>query len=333
MREELIAYISEIYNIPTLSEKSGEVTAGTLSVSTVLWNGKDRFFLKQYRDQFTEDRVKDVHHVKQYFSDGGIPVILPLQTRLGSTYFTFGGHMYALFPFINETHLDRSDMPQKAMENMAIMLGKIHLLGKNSSIKINRTFKPWNKQKMLDIAEKIDAIIKGKKSHDDFDTLAKEDIDIKVELVKKNTKVFEDFNIGELHLTHGDYHDHNLFFNDKEDITHVFDFEKTDMSPRCYELIRSMHFTCLDGNITDEKIENAKLYLKAYNTAYPISKDEFSQGMQVYFLKMIHSLWILEEYYLGNNYRPSIFLAKNIDTLKYMQVHLDELTKKLASVL
>jgi Ser/Thr protein kinase RdoA (MazF antagonist) len=333
MQEALIAYISELYGIPGLSQKSGEVKTGTLSISSVLSNGTQKFFLKQYRESFTEERVQDVHRVKHYFNEGGIPVILPIKNNTGMTYFAYGGFLYALFPFIDEKHLDRTEMSQKAMESMATMLGKIHVLGKNPTITISAKFKPWDKTKLLSTAQKIVEIINAKKTKDEFDLLSLKNIETKVALVNATDKKLEDFKVGEPHLIHGDYHDHNIFINDNDEVTHVFDFEKSDMSPRTYELIRSMNFTCLDGNITDEKIDYARVYLNAYNTVYPISADEFKQGMEMYFMKTIHSLWVVEEYYLTSNYHPSLFLKKNMDMLMYMKDHREALNARLASIL
>lgn len=334
MHKELIAYISQLYNIGELTQISGEVTTGALTISTVLSNGTDRFFLKQYKENFTEDRVKDVHHAKLYFSEGGIPVILPILNSLGMTYFAYGGFLYALFPFVIGVHKDRNDMSTKALESMANMLGKIHILGKNPPFKISANFKTWDKTTFIDKADKIIEIIEDKKEQDEFDVLALKNITTKKELVEKaHNKVLADYNIGKPHLIHGDYHDHNVFFNEKDEVTNVFDFEKADMSPRTYELVRSMNFTCLDGPITEERLKNAVRYLQSYNEAYPITKAEFKEGLEVYYMKTIHSLWVVEEYYISKNLRPSIFLRNNMELLFYFKDHMKELEDRLLTAL
>jgi Ser/Thr protein kinase RdoA (MazF antagonist) len=281
----------------------------------------------------TEERIQEIHKVKEYFNNGGIPIVQPIANRLGKSYFSFDGYFYALFPYINEKHLNRNDMPPKALESMASMLGKIHLLGKDPGFTIHDTFASWDREGFKNKVEAILEKIKLKKTKDSFDTLALESITLKKKLVEDHPRPLADYAIGQYHLIHGDYHDHNVFFNEKFEVTHVFDLEKTSMSPRTFELIRSIHFVCLDGPVDEKRLENARTYLKAYAKVYPLSQEEFREGLEVYFMKRIYSLWIEDEYYLKNNQRPTIFLKNNVETISYFKDHLKDLGDTLGNVL
>jgi Ser/Thr protein kinase RdoA (MazF antagonist) len=333
MQQELFAYISDIYNISQINTISAEMITGTLSVSSIVSDGKDRYFLKEYDKNFTEDRVAEVHKVKKYFSDGGIPILKALMNKLGKTYFTYDGHFYALFPFVDGKHLYREAMPPEAIVSMGAMLGKIHALGVNPGFEISKRFQPWDSAEFMQKAKLVLDRIQAKNNKDSFDLIALESVQTKMALVEKYAKPFSALDIGVLHLIHGDYHDHNLFFNEKNEVSYVFDFEKCDMSPRMYELMRSIHYTCIDGTVTEEKVQTAMNYLKAYHSVYPVTQKELKSGIQLYFMKAIHSLWVVDEYYINDNERSIIFFKNSLETINYLKDNIEDFTKKLSSVL
>ena len=317
--EELLMELSRAYGIKfSLLER---VEKGSLSENYILVGGGTKYFLKKYRFD-NETRVADVHMAKKYFAGAGIPVIVPLPTVGGRTYITFGERFYAVFPFIADRQLEREDITSSASVSLGKMLGLIHLRGKNASLPINHFFKPWDKEKTFQKFSDIEAVIGKLPSLSDFDKLALQDLSLKKKLISENSETYEDLGLESDHLIHGDYLYHNVFFDSDDRVSWVFDFEKTQYCPRTYEIFRSM---ILSFDIRDTS--NARQYLDSYRKIYPISNEELSTGLKLFYLATIYGMWIQDEHYLKNNPRADIFLEFGYDRLVYLSEHFKEFEK------
>lgn len=320
--EAILRAINELYGLDVSS--SEKVEKGFLSDNYFLSDSKTKYFLKKYRFDNSE-RIIEVHSSKKYFAKGGVPVILPIPSVNGNTFFEFENAYYALFPFVEGKHLERGCLTEAAIISLGKMLGKIHLLGKGADLDIDDQFKIENREKTFkkidDILEKISEI----SSPSDFDKVALENVTTKKTLLLENKLSFDELGLHSDHLIHGDFLDHNVFFDQHDNVKWVFDFEKTNYSPRTYELFRSMVYGLLSADVTKNDLENARKYLDAYSSVYPISKDEIKRGLQLYFLKTIHGFWVESEHYLKGNTRVDHFLFDDNKRIKYLSKNLDVL--------
>lgn len=323
---EILIRINELYGTNVTS--SERVEKGFLSDNYFVFGDDNKFFLKKYRFENT-DRIVEVHASKKYFANGGIPVILPLNTKDGTTFFQYEGSFYALFPFVDGRHVERGTLTDAAIISFGKMLGKVHLLGKESKLVINDFFKIENEEKTMkkieDVLQKISEIT----SLSDFDRVALENVQMKKNLLLKNKMSFESLGLNNDHLIHGDYLDHNVFFDKNDNVEWVFDLEKTQYAPRTYELFRSMVYGLLSADVTETDLSNARKYIDAYSSIYPISADEIKRGVQLYFVKTIHGFWVEGEHYLKGNTRVDHFLFDDHMRIKYLSENLDVLVERL----
>jgi len=324
--DSLLAHIHNLYDLAlSYLEK---VKKGSLSENHILTAGNTKYFLKQYGFD-NIGKVEKVHMVKKYFADGGIPIILPIINKEGNTFFSFENGYYALFPFISDKQLEKISMNNTATISLGEMLGKIHLLGKDAKLPLEDKFYPWRKEKSLEKIDLINTELNKMTSQTDFDSLAIESLKIKKKLIEENTVTYDDLNLPNNHLIHGDYLDHNVFFGVDNQVSYVFDLEKASYSPRMYELFRSMMYSFLSEGVQKENIDKAKLYLESYLKVYPASKDELSKGLKMYYLKSFHGLWTEGEHYLNNNLRADEFLKTDIRRIKYLSQNFDEFEDEL----
>lgn len=323
---EILNKINELYGINVSS--SEKVEKGFLSDNYFVSSCDDKYFLKKYRFE-NSNRIAEVHASKKYFANGGIPVILPLSTKDGNTFFDYEGSFYALFPFVDGRHFERGTLTEVAIISLGELLGKIHLLGKESKLIINDYFKIENEEKTMkkieDILQKISEI----DSLSEFDKVALENVHMKKNLLLKNKMSFENLGLNNDHLIHGDYLDHNVFFGKHDKVEWVFDLEKAQYAPRTYEIFRSMVYGLLSANVTETDLSNARKYIDAYSSIYPISSDEIKRGLQLYFVKAIHGFWVEGEHYIKGNTRVDHFLFDDHKRIKYLSENLDVLVDRL----
>lgn len=323
MSPEVLNAVGESYGLSNL-EFISKVTEGYLSNNFVIENDGKKYFLKQYR--YTDlEKIKEIHRVKFFFSEGGIPVILPLKNRAGDFISPIDGKFYSLFPFIEGRIIRRKGRSDKAFASAGEMLARIHLLSINGIPDITSSyFNFWSKEEFFAELKLVEEAMKIERAEDPFDTPARESMAYKADLAEKNTIFFEDLNLHRDHIIHGDYHGNNLFYDESDAVQWVFDIEKATIAPRSFELARCIDFMCFAGNFEEENFADARVFLSSYSATYPIEKKEVEAGFTAFYLKLVYNLWVEKEHYLDKNNRVDLFLESDLVKLKYYSKHLGE---------
>ena len=209
MDQKLIQEIKNTYNLSEILS-SEKVNKGFLSENYKISTEKGDFFLKKYRFN-DRKKIQEIHSAKRYFSEGGVPVIMPINTLSGETFLKYEDSYLALFPFVSGLQPERGDLSDKMIVSLGRMLGQIHLLGRESTLKIEGVFSGWGKEDALQIAQSIEDKLEQVEDKNDFDKLAQKVVTLKKELINKNNVNFSDLGLENDHLIHGDYLDQNVF--------------------------------------------------------------------------------------------------------------------------
>jgi homoserine kinase type II len=326
--------IAQQYEIPVIHGVT-PVAAGFLSQNYVLHTGAERYFLKQYR--FTERRrVAAAHEAKFYFAAANVPVILPLHTRNGERYFAFGERFYSLFPYVGGRHLPRGLFSPAALDSMAATLARIHRAGRHARLpSVGVSHAQKNYAHFVETARQIlDKIPQRQRTA--FDELAEAFIQLKLRLAAQNQSALAAIALASDHLVHGDYQDANLFFDQRERVSHVFDWEKTAIAPRGLELVRAIEFICFSNPddytavFSAENFAGARRFLQQYHEIYPITRAEFAAVSHVRYLHKLCSLWVESDHYLAGNQRVDLFLQAEYNTVRYYAQRLDEYIERVS---
>ncbi|MEM7531645.1 MAG: phosphotransferase [Chloroflexota bacterium] len=336
MQKPILTFLTDHYAIPPI-QQIAPIDAGYLTQNFALYtadSGTPAYFLKQYRYTKAEPVIA-AHAAKHFFASAGVPVILPIVSNSGETFLFLEGHFYSLFPYIQGRHLQRGRFSRKALISTAQMMAHIHRTGNGVTLPHVRISKPQKSyQAFVDTAEQILARI-PQTGQTPFDQLAQETILLKLDLAKAHRTAIETINLPSDHLLHGDYHDLNLFFDAHDQVSHVFDWEKTKVGSRSLQLIRAIKFICF-GNPdnfvavhSDENFARARIYLQAYHEAYPITHAEIAQAITARYLQNMVSLWIEDEHYLQNNGRTDVFLEAAYASIRYSMAYRDEYIERL----
>lgn len=328
--DRVLATITALYSLKlALHEK---VEKGFLSENHVLLDSTgQKFFLKKYRFD-SAARLIEIHAAKEFFAHGGIPVIMPIPTLDGQTFFNIEGSYYALFPFIIGKQYERGLMSRKAVVSLGKMLARIHLIGKNTTLPINDFVKPFDTQKKIAEMNELLSIIAKRESVgrlDNFDLDARAGLIFKRKLLEEYPDMIDAPLLPNDHLLHGDFLDLNVFFDEYDEVSYVFDFEKTGYGPRTLEIFRCMMYSLVNRPFPDRDIDNAHAFLEAYNSVYPIDRTEAAIGLRLFFSKAAHGYWVESEHYLKNNNRVDLFLNSDSNRLDYFYKNFSVLEKRI----
>lgn len=303
---------------------------GFLSDNHILENlNGQKYFLKKYRSKYSLADVEYIHKVKQFFYDGGVPVILPLKNSVGQFTFQFEESIYALFPFVSGLIFDRSRRTPEIDAEAGRMLGRIHLLGMKCELD-KRDQLAWSDainfekvvQEILEIINKIEP-----KRIFDYESL--ELLNLQKDLVPVAKAIMNKYELNSNCLIHGDFHDKNIFYDEAGKITHVFDFEKACFAPRSFELARALDYMCLGSGYNNYGFKQAIALLRGYQKVFPISYEEFKMGFDIYYSKQILTVWVVTEHYFKGNTRVDEFNRTLFDALIYLKEHYVEAVKRI----
>ncbi|MDR3582178.1 MAG: phosphotransferase [Candidatus Pacebacteria bacterium] len=279
-----------------------EVAEGRMSNNFIIESGGEKYFLKRHR--FLKRRpIDDSQAVERFFFLHGIPVVLPLRTKSGKIVLKREGRFFSLFPFVSGSHFSDDKTPSLAAASLGQTLGRIHKAGERGYPRIRDKFKPWDKESFHREADAILKIIDAKRNKSKFDKKIARTIRFKRSCVDKEYLRYEDMKNLRVGLIHGDYHDGNVFFDKKGVVKHVFDFEKTGIAPFTFEVIRAIQYSHVTGYGKEKALGAVKRFLRGYTKERPLRNGELRDGMEIFYQKQIHSLWVEKEHYLYGNAR------------------------------
>ncbi|QQS23122.1 phosphotransferase [bacterium] len=327
--DQVLKIISELYSIENL-KLLHRVEEGVLSNNYILEADGQKYFLKHHRSNIVH-KIGQIHQVEKYFSQQGFPVILALPTKDNKLYFTSEDQYYSLLPFTPGKLVKRESLSGNQIKAMGEFLAKLHLAGKNHDEFKLEALKSVNGENFSQFVTDIQSKLKEKPNLTPVDIMAAEHLELQKQLADKiGYKIFSP-QLPSDHLVHGDYHDYNLFFDEFDQITALFDFEKTEMSLRTFELIRALEIVCFHGSFKQNNFANAQVFLQAYHSLYPVVPEELEEAINFSYLGRVFSTWITGDVYLKGNSRPAVYLHETHFNLKYFSSHLDYFKSQLLS--
>lgn len=328
--ETTLEKIRLLYREARKAELVEKVSGGYLSHNFILRSDTDKLFLKQYRFDNIK-KIQEIHRVKNFFKEGGIPIILPIRNTDGESIFEDNGKFYALFPFVDGRIIRRTEKSQKAFASAGEILGRIHILSRDGFPDIIDSYdRQWDKVEFLKKAQSMKKTIEAIPQKTTFDKLALETINLKIRLAEENDICYEDLALKKDHIIHGDYHGQNIFYDDNDEVQNIFDIEKAELSPRALEVARAIDYMCFSNEYGTKNFNDARNFLSAYREIYPLDTGELARGVKAYYLKKAHSIWIEEEHYIKNNFRVDCFLEDELLMLIYYPDNFDEFIHKLS---
>lgn len=278
--------------------------------------GEDLFF-KQMRPEIvgSEVRIEEILEVQNYFASQGLPVVKPSATQSGNLYILNNGSFFIVYPFIQskqKTH--PSDLNQRNLDSLSETLAKLHHAGsKPEAPTISKIFGGWKsidrfKSRIASVRDEIEKRkVRGQFTNFEIEVLR--GLEVKERMIVSADKDYEEFGLQSDTLTHGDYHERNVYFNENDDVEWIIDLDACEMAPRSRELARAIDLLCIDrSDLSIEGLARAKAFSQKYNSIFPISKEELYKGWYTQLMMTGMSLFGYTDYYLNNSAKSKRFI-------------------------
>ena len=325
-----LSKILDFYEIPPVVSFS-KVERGYISHNYRVETRAGIYFLKQHSKKVFW-QIDSIEKAESFFINGGIPVIKPLQTKTGELHIVVDEKCYVLYPFVEGISYERGNIPIQALESMGKMLADIHLLTKEGITDTYKEFPYYKlsaKEKIIDEIEQCLAVIQKIQDKTAFDILVLDSLTYKKEFIEKFDSTSYSFITEDRHLCHGDYHVENIFFDQTNNISYVFDLDMSGPAPRLYELFRSCMLSCFNHIYIEDRFKQARILIDSYYKKYPFTQKEFRDVLEAYYLNQIWSAWIEKSHYLEGSTRVDHIYKPCMDTIYYLRDHRDEFFNEL----
>lgn len=305
-----------------------------LGVSSQNWKVETShgfFFLKKHRES-GGGRIESIERMESYFNTHNIPIVSPIPTKEGKFHITYEGVVYVLYPFVEGQSFEVGKIPDDILKKMGDMLATMHLLTKSgitgTYADVSRYFMPSSPEKSIEEIDHFLSRVSKVTSKTDYDRIVENGLKLKKEMVIKYAQDIKELSFEKLNLGHGDYHPQNIFFDQSQNISAIFDLDTAGPVPRIYELVRSLMLSCFNHTYTEEKIKQAIVFMNAYFKKYPFEKKDFKKGMDAYFFKTF-SVWRERAHYEEHDFRTDAEYFSTLENIKYLDTKKEDLIENL----
>ena len=275
---------------------------GSLNDVTIIATTSGQFALKTYRSGYSQQQLSAQHDLLLALSADQQPVPTPVALPNGSSWLEVDGRFNVLFPFANGVQLMRGQWTEVESRAASQTLARLHVrLAEYRGALRDKTFEIDLGLTLRRLAELTEQISQ-RREFDSTDRTALDHLEQRRMWLKKHHHALEQrLSALPFQAIHSDYHDGNLFFANNA-VSAVIDWEGVSRFPRCWELLRAVHYTLnLEPRLT-------RVWLEAYRQINPISDAELEAGIVFYTLERAHALWPFQAYYLQGNERARKFI-------------------------
>lgn len=235
------------------------------------------------------------HGVIRQARMGGVPAAPPLAARDGRTVVERHGEVYALYEPAAGAQLAPGSLTLEHAHAAGGMLARLHdALRSLPDVGYTRWRLAWDGVAWCERLSGVERALLARGLRDETDGWALERVRAQRAWLGDVACRHEYEPSGPTQVTHGDYQDANLFFDDSG-VSGVIDWELAAFMPPAFELARAASFMF--------RLERARThaFVASYREQRPLSDDELADGARAWGAFADHHVWPVEEVYLNEN--------------------------------
>jgi homoserine kinase type II len=271
-----------------------EVTGGATNRVYRVEGAHVTAFLRCYKRPDVQMVARE-HGVIRQARAGGVPAAAPLSTRAGGTLVERDGAVYALYEPAAGVQLAPGSLGLEHARAAGAMLARLHdALAVLQDVGYTRWRLAWDGAAWCERLNVVERAILARAALGDGDRWALERVRAQRAWLADPACLQRYEPSTPAQLTHGDYQDANLFFDDGG-VSGVIDWEQAAFMPRAYELVRAAGF------MFRLERERTRAFVAGYRTERPLGDAELADGARAWGTFADHHVWPVEEVYLNGN--------------------------------
>jgi homoserine kinase type II len=278
--------------------------AGSVNRICRVQAGAGTFFLRTYR---TADPavVGREHALIAHMQVAGIPAVAPVAAHGGLTVVASGGALHALYPQAEGEPVAREHLMPTHAEAAGAMLARLHAAARRLPDAGYRRYRlAWDAEAWRARLHTIECAIVARADTTDTDHQALEHVRAQRCWLSDPRCAHSHVVLAPAQVTHGDYHDANLFFGPRG-VSGIIDWEQAAWMPRAFEVVRAAAY------MFDLQPALTQAFLRAYSAHSDLGPEELDDGARAWGVMSDHYVWAPEEVYLHGNERARRFLRQS----------------------
>ncbi|MGK4582058.1 phosphotransferase enzyme family protein [Kitasatospora sp. HPMI-4] len=283
------------------------VAEGLLNRGYRITTGSGRYFLKCYVDHVTATRtaITAQHRASRDLHALGLPTPSPLPALGGRTVTSYGGRLFALYPWVAGRHRHGTELTCGQSAGLGELLGRIHgSLGKVCA--------PVPQPAGHGTAEPAETVllvgelrrrIARTEAYGPFDALAEQRLAERLELIAlyRHRRPAPE-SAPPTGWTHGDFHGLNLLYRG-ESLAAVLDWDKLGTRPQAEEAVRAatLIFNDRESGVLD--LVRVRRYSQAYRACGAATAAQLAAAVHRVWWERLNDLWMLQWHYQRGDHR------------------------------
>jgi Ser/Thr protein kinase RdoA (MazF antagonist) len=262
-----------------------------------------RFFLKRYIAADTADPVAIArqHLATRGLARLGLPVAAPLADRAGCTVALADGDGYALFPWVEGTHREGTDLTVAQSRRLGALLGRVHTALARVQGPVLRT--PGLRHPSADPArthadiDRLLALVRAHRPYDAgdaaFDALAEHRLLERRALLRRHShRKPPDAEAEVSGWVHGDFHPLNLLYRGDHPAA-IVDWDRLGVLPRAEEAVRAAAIFFVHPVHGHLDLRKVRAYEGAYRRAAGVAAREVAKAVHRVWWERLNDFWML----------------------------------------
>lgn len=270
--------------------------SGVLNDTRLLESERGRYALRRYRHRDATKIARELRIIS-FAQARAVPAVGPLPLPDGSYILDFANSYYALFPWIEGRQPAAGQLTRMDAAGMGDMLGRVQaaLSLYPATDRWGGRLAPWSQQSSIAEGRALQRYISTLPEQTEREAHALAMIDFQLQMLRTPSVGPETLDGVPWQLVHGDFHEGNILFDFQGKVSAVLDWEKAEVQPRAWEILRCLNFAfALDP-------EYSIICLDAYRRHLPITLKEMATVAEAFNGSIAHSFAILSGYYLDGN--------------------------------
>ncbi len=265
-------------------------------------------FIQRKRTR-TRTVVEAEHRAIRYVHSRAVPVALARETPGGETVTSIGGTLVAVFPWIEGRTAERGSISA----NEARAMGDVHGLTVQALADYHDDVlelraageTDWDTSRSIAELSRVDDLIRYYPAPPEDQLAAQASLRVQLAVLEsREPRPPSDFASIPVQLEHGDFHERNVIFGERDSVAAVVDWERIRVLPRAFQLVRALDFT---GLLATGGLEN---YVRGYCQHVPLQPGEGTMAVEQWWQSVVHNTWTFTEVFIRGNEPVRRFLPE-----------------------
>lgn len=262
-----------------------------------------QYFFKEIQSKYSIDKIRDEVEINDFLKKRNIPTSKFYKTVDGEYLWEYKKRVFHLQEYITGKTYKMNTAPEWLISDSAIFLSKIQKelsdyprledgFGENF-------FLDWDIKNTIQLYKNLIENLNNI-DNDEIRLKMKEDLDFKLSILPRLTKIKFQYNKFTVSNSHGDFGIFQILSGEGK-INGIVDFTSACSLPICWEIIRSYTYAdpqCANGEKIS--IKNLKNYLNIYLQHNSLSTYDLKMMPYLYYYHLVRSRFGYREYILSN---------------------------------